>query len=239
MILLGYDIEATGLDKHKDRMIEVGLVLYSTGQRRILESTGFLVKSDGVLVTEEVTKITGITQAAVDRFGYEPGDTLDDIVRFMKEADAIVAHNGKRFDFPFTQNTANRLGWVLPDKLTIDTMFDIPGVDGEQLITMCAKHGFVGGQHSALSDANDVIRLMSYHDSDAIVERAKSPLVVVLSHQDRGSNADAKKFKFRWNPDLKIWWKAVKETDVEGLAAKVPFSVSVAGKEISLEQLWD
>src|SRR5690348_14214067 len=103
MILLSYDIEATGLDKQKDRMIEVGLALYSTGQRKILESTGFLVQSDGVLITPEITEITGITQAAADRFGYPPEEALIALADFMEHADAVIGHNVIRFDKPFTE----------------------------------------------------------------------------------------------------------------------------------------
>ncbi len=198
------------------------------------------MQSDGVAVPAEVTEKTGITQAAIDRFGYEPGDALDSVIEFAEQADAIVTHNGKRFDIPVTLNAAKRLNRTFPEKLVVDTMFDIPGIEGEQLITMCAKHGFVSqNQHSALNDAINVIQLMSFHNFDAIVERAKSPLVVILSHQDRMNNADAKKFKFRWNPDRKIWWKAVKETDVNVLANQVPFPISVAGKEVVLEEIWD
>lgn len=241
MIILSYDLETTGLDKQKDRMIEVGLALYSTAQDKILESTGFLVQSDGVPITEEITKITGITQDAADRFGYDPSDALDDIIKFSEQADAIATHNGIRFDMPFTHNTAKRLGRLFPEKLVIDTMTDIPGVDGEKLITMCAQHGFVNmHQHSAEDDAKSVLKLMSFHNFEAIAERARQPVVILLSHAPRTStNAENKKFKFRWNPGLKIWWKAVKEPDIENLVRQFPFDVSRAGKEISLDQLQD
>jgi DNA polymerase III epsilon subunit-like protein len=239
MILCAYDIETTGLDLYEDRMIEVGLVLYSTGQKKILESTGFLVQSDGVLITEEITKITGITQAAVDRFGYDPADAIDDLRRYAADADAIIGHNVLRFDKPISDNASKRMNkGLLDDKLWIDTMTDIPGVMGEQLITMCAKHGWVNpNQHSAEDDAKDVLKLISNYKIEEVVERAQSPDVVMQSHQDRDHNQDAKKFKFRWNPDYKIWWKAVKEMDVDGLANQVPFSMSMLDKTVSIEML--
>lgn len=240
MILLSYDIETTGLDKQKDRMIEVGLALYSTGQRKILESTGFLVQSDGVPITSEITEITGITQAAVDKFGYDPGDALDSFKEFVQHADAVIGHNVNRFDKPVTEIAAKRLNRFLPEKVWIDTMTDIPGVVGEQLITMCAKHGFINpNQHSAEDDAKAVLKLSAFYDIDKILERAKSPLVIIQSHQERYKNDDAKKFKFRWNPEFKIWWKPVKEMDIEALAALVPFQMSRLDKGISLEQLQD
>jgi DNA polymerase III epsilon subunit-like protein len=235
MILCAYDIETTGLDLREDRMIEVGLVLYSTGQKKILESTGFLVHSDGVLITEEITGITGITQVAVDRFGYDPADAIDDLRRYASDADAIIGHNVLRFDKPITDAASKRLDkGSLDDKLWIDTMTDIPGVMGEQLITMCAKHGWVNpNQHSAEDDAKDVLKLISNYKIEDVVERAKSPTVVMQSHQDRENNADAKKFKFRWSPDWRIWWKLVKEMDLDGLANQVPFEMSRVDKEIA------
>jgi len=243
VILLSYDVETTGLDKQKDRIIEIGLALYSTGQRKILESTSFLVQSD-VPISAEVTEITGITQAAVDKFGYDPGDALDSFIDFAQQAEAIIGHNVIKFDRPITENAAKRLSRVLPEKLWIDTMTDIPNVKGEQLITMCAKVGILlTGAHSALVDAMGVLGMAQFHSQDSaksfekMAERAMSPIVLLQSHQDRNSNADAKKFQFRWNPNFKLWWKPVKEMDVEALANQVPFKMSRLGKEITIEQL--
>jgi hypothetical protein len=118
-------------------------------------------------------------------------------------------------------------------------MEDIPGVEGEQLITMCAKKGFVNPeQHSALNDAQATMKLAMSYDIDAIVARAKIPTVIVQSLAPRTTNnSENKKYKFRWNPDLKIWWKAVKETDVTELANRVPFQISVLDKSVTIEQL--
>lgn len=239
MILCSYDIESTGLDKTKDRIIEVGLALYSTGQQKILESTGFLVKpSDDVVVSQEITDITGITQSAVDRFGYSLAGAFESILNFMNEAEAVIGHNVLRFDKPMTEAEAKRIGCTLPDKLWIDTMTDLPNTKGEQLITMCAKQGWVNpNQHSAEDDAKSVLKLIQAYDIDKIIERAKSPTILVRSHQDRNNNADAKKFHFRWSPNQKIWWKSVKEMDIDELAKQVPFSMSILGKEVTLEQL--
>lgn len=234
MIILGFDIETTGLDKYKDRIIEMGLVLYSTTQHKILESTGFLLQPEDVRVSEEITGLTGITQAAVDKFGYEQNFGLDEFCRYADDAEAIIGHNIIRFDMPVTKNTASRLGHPLPDKLIIDTMTDIPNVDGEQLITMCAKQGFVNPhQHSAEDDAKATIKLASCYDFEAVIERAKSPTIVVRSHQGRDENDKVKKLKFRWNPNLKCWWKPIKQEDLPQLKEKASFEISVLDKAIA------
>jgi len=244
MILLGFDTETTGLNKQNDRIEEMGCVLYSTTLHRVLESAGYFSQTDGVLITPENTGLTGITQAAADRFGYEPGDALDTFISFATEADAIIGHNSNRFDLAVLQNAAKRLGRVLPEKLSIDTMTDIPGVKGEQLITMCAKAGFTYKAHGALADANAVIDLAEYHAAhfpersfEKIAERAQSPLVLLQSLQDRKNNDAAKKLQFRWNPDKKIWWKAAKEMDVQALAEAASFKIVYIDKSITYEEL--
>ena len=243
MIITALDVESTGLDKNKDRILEVGLVLFSTGQNRVLESAGFLVQSDGVVVSDEITEITGITQAAVDKFGYDTKQALDSIEYFVGQSDAVLAHNGTRFDKPMVDNSAKRSTFNLTEKLWIDSMVDLPGVKGEQLITMAAKAGILlTGAHGALADASATLEMVRRHAQepekswDRIVERAKSPIVLIQSHQARDKNSDAKKFKFRWNPDRKIWWKAVKEMDLEGLK-ETPFDWSSIDKSITIEML--
>jgi DNA polymerase III alpha subunit (gram-positive type) len=238
MILLAFDLETTGLNITDDRPIEVGLILHSTGQNRTLESTSFLVKSD-VVVSTEVTEITGITQAAVNKFGYDSESGLRTVQEWFENADAIIGHNVLRFDKRVLDAWVKRHGASLPDKLWIDTMTDIPGVAGEKLGYMAANHGFLNlFPHGALADCQTVLKMASMYNIDEIVKRANTPTIVVRAHQDKNHNQDAKKQKFRWNPDYKIWWKAVKQTDVEELSKVCPFDISIADKSIDLDQLW-
>lgn len=243
MIILAFDFETSGLDKQKDRIIEIGLALYSTGQRRVLDSVGFLVNPDGITVAEEITAITGIYQSAVETFGFSEEAALDAFFEMYNKSEAIIGHNILRFDLPVLHNAMDRLGYDrLEPKLAIDTMTDIPDVKGEQLVTMCAKAGFLYDAHSALDDAKAVLKLIErYQPFDGIVERAKSPTVVLRSLQNNTTenNKVARKAGFRWNGDFKIWWQSVKEMDVEKLAKSYPFAMEYVSKDITLEQLRD
>jgi DNA polymerase III epsilon subunit-like protein len=249
MILASFDFESTGVDLREDRIIEVGLALYSTGRERVLEQTSFLVEPVDKKVTDEIAGITRIDQEMTDRFGKGQEDVLGACAEYFSAADAVIGHNICRFDLPLLWNTASRLNYGLPDRLAIDTMSDIPGVKGEKLITMCANAkdpktgrdvGFTYDKHCALDDAKAVLRLISWHEIDGLIERAKSPWFVVLSHQDRSKaqNKAARKAGFRWNGDWKVWHKAVKEIDFAELKSSVPFDISIT-KDITLEQLRD
>lgn len=238
MILLSADLETTGLKFERDRPIEVGAILYSTGQEKCLESSGYLVKTD-VPISAEITKLTGITQSAVDKFGYDPKNALEAFLDIAENADAFIGQNIKRFDKVMFEHWARRHGLVLPNKLWIDTRTDLPGVEGKHLGYMAADAGFLNMfPHSALADCQTVIKLLKGHDIDKVVERAQSPEIVLLAHQKREDNDLAKKRKFRWNPDYKVWWKVVKQMDAKDETDAAPFNVSFAPPEILIEKLW-
>jgi DNA polymerase-3 subunit epsilon len=238
MILAGFDIESTGLDKVQDRPIEVGIALWTTKYNRSLDTRALLIKSDGVPVTDEITEITGITQSMVDNFGYEPSEAFDEMMYFMDKAEAIVAFNGRRFDVPMCHAWAKRVKKDFPDKLLIDPFTDVP-MKGQELITMCAKLGIYYDAHEAGADVGAMLRLVAKFPFEVVLERAKSPIVVVQSKQDFSNNKAAKRHKFRWNNDHRIWWKAVKEIDLNDLSAQVNNEFSLQVLDLLPEELED
>jgi Exonuclease len=239
MIWLSLDFETTGLDVNNDRPIEVGAILWSTGQHKILEAADFLVKSD-VPIPKEITDITSIHQIAVDRFGFDSPSAVDNVLAMLELSDAVIGHNIKRFDKRVLESWCLREKRLLGDKLYIDTMTDL-SQEGKKLGYMAleAPRPFINPfPHSAFADALTVICLADQYDTDLIVKRAKSPTLVVQSHQARNANDDAKKFKFRWNPDRKIWWKAIKAIDFEEYQKyNMPFEISVR-QDLHVEDLW-
>ena len=236
MLLLGLDTETTGLDFIESRPIEVGMILYSTGQQKCLESTGFLVKSDKP-ISAEIAKLTGITQSAVDKFGYDSKESLEVVLDMMAQADAVVGQNIIRFDKRMLEAWGSRHGLTIPEKLYIDTLTDLPGVEGKHLGYQAADHGFLNlFPHSALSDVQTCIKLVSMYDIDKVVERAKSPLVILKAHVTFDTNKLAKARKYRWFAESKLWWKAVKQMDVPAETAHQEFDISFIN-DIPLEKL--
>lgn len=236
MIIAAFDVEATGLDVAKDRVIEVGLILYSTGQNKCLESIGMLVQSD-VAISQEITDITGITQAAVSKFGYASEDALDTTLDLISQADAVIGHNVIRFDKRMLDNWAKLYGREVPKKLWIDTTTDIPGVEMGKLSYVAADHSFLNlFPHSALADCQTVIKLVSMYDIEVVAARARQPVVILKAHVDFDNNKLAKKRKYKWFPDSKLWWKMVKESDLDEEVKAAPFDVSIV-KDIPEETL--
>ena len=236
-ILMGFDAETTGLDVINDRPIEVGAILYSTGQARTMESAGFLVKSD-VAVSPFITKLTGITSAALAKFGYDSLDALETVIDMANQADAIVGHNVLRFDKRVVEAWAARHQLKFPEKLWIDTRTDLPGVESKGLTYMAADHGFLNlFPHGALTDVQTCLKIVSMYDIDVVVARAKEPVVILKAHVSFANNAVAKARKYGWYAPEKIWYKVVKQSDVPAETSHGEFDVSFV-TDIPVEKLW-
>jgi DNA polymerase III epsilon subunit-like protein len=241
MIVTGIDLESTGLNKTTDRTIEVGLVLWSTNFRRGLETSSFLVDSEGVAVTPEITRITGVHPAMVTSFGWSVDSAWEEIRRFVSRSEAVVAFNGRRFDIPMLKNWGKRMGEEFPDMLVIDPYEDMPenmdsaspGMRPQELITMCAKNGIYYDAHEALADVNGMLKLMSKRPLEFVLERAKSETIIVRAVTSRYDNTAVKQNKFRWyndNAGTKFWWKKLKRIDL-------PILIQEVDNEFGLEEI--
>jgi DNA polymerase-3 subunit epsilon len=237
MILLSLDFETTGLEDTAE-VTEVGAVLYTTGQKRVLEAAGFLVKTN-LLVNQEVIKKTGIHPKMLEKFGYPSDDSLATLIEMYNQADAVIGQNVIRFDKKVLERWALKHQASFDGKLWIDTRTDLPGVEGKSLTYMLADHGVINPfPHMALSDCLSVLILAERYPIEKIVERAKSPTIVLIAKQDRSDNNLAKQRKFRWNPDYKIWWKTIKEIDFAEETTGAPFPIAIAPATVLIEKLW-
>jgi DNA polymerase-3 subunit epsilon len=225
MLLCSLDFETTGLDSANDRVTEVGAVLYSTTRDRQLMTKGYFVDNE-TPISKEITDITGISTSMIDKFGLSSRSALDDLLNMIDMSEAVIGQNILDFDWPFLKNWCIREKQDLPDRLIIDTRMDLPGVVSKHLGYMCADAGFLNPfPHCAISDALSVIRLVADHDIEAVIARAKSPRVSLVADVDFDHNHLAKQRKYAWNPDRKVWFKNLKEMDVDDEVKNAPFNV--------------
>jgi DNA polymerase III, epsilon subunit and related 3'-5' exonucleases len=76
-LLMGIDLETTGLDPAMDEIIEAGIVLWDTEPNRMVSSFSLLVS--GVRVPEEIIYLTGITPKMRADFGAPIASILGEI----------------------------------------------------------------------------------------------------------------------------------------------------------------
>ncbi len=223
MILLGVDVETTGLNHLSDEVTEVGAVLWCTEKSTPLRLFSKFVQAK-VPISEEITQLTGITQEMVDKYG-EPADAVaEELKDFAKDSEALVAHNAV-----FDINFLNGMGFVY-DRPVIDTRVDIkyPGfVTTRKLTHLAADHGFANPfAHRALFDVLTMLRVLEKYDFYEVLARSKEPLVRASAQVSFAKKDLAKARGYSWDADNKTWFKEMKKSDAELEAKEAPFNVS-------------
>jgi hypothetical protein len=196
-----------------------------------------LVKTDKT-ITPYISGITNVHPVAVEKFGYEPETVLPILIEMMENADYIIGYNCRRFDYHVLSQWAQRAGQSMPPRLWVDVYADLPWtVPVGKLSHTAADHGILNlFPHSALADCQTTLAIANKYDPQLLVDRAKSPVVILRSLASRAENDVVKQYKFRWNPGRKWWWKPVKEQDVDEVVKTVPFGVSIE-KDVTFEEL--
>lgn len=99
--ILIYDTETTGLplfdkpSEHPDQphVIQLAAELCEEESGHVLASINFLIKPDGWTISEEITKLAGITQERAEKFGIPMSFVLPFFMNMWKKCTKRVAHN--------------------------------------------------------------------------------------------------------------------------------------------------
>jgi len=157
------DLETTGLKKDEHEIIELGLVKVS-----ISPSTGSIAKIYGCLslfeqpsqpITEEITKITGITNEMVE------GQKIEDssVEQIFGNVALVIAHNAS-FDRGFFDKrfpTLSNLPWACSIK---DMDWTAYGLEGNKLLYLLYQCGYFYEAHRADIDCIATLRLFQSHE---------------------------------------------------------------------------
>lgn len=153
---VAFDVETTGLDSKKDRIIEVGAILFENGHT--VETYSSLVNPE-VKISKEATTINHITNGMVKKAPTED-IVCKELVKFLGDAlheqTPICAHNAD-FDMSFLSQALMRQGYdaqiLCLDTLSLSRKI-IPGLSNYKQTTV-AKHFNIKNkqEHRAISDA--------------------------------------------------------------------------------------
>jgi DNA polymerase III subunit epsilon len=230
MILLGADTETTGLDASRDRITEIGLVLYDADSGQPVQIYGALVKP-GIPIPTELETLTGITNAMVDVHGIEPKKMLQAINAMAAKAQFFVAHNAE-FDKGMIDAEYKRQGLAMPTLPFIDTRTDMPVTayslgKSASLRYLAADHGFVYPAHRAVNDVLAMLEILGRYDLNETIKRAQTPNVKVRAVVSFDERQQAKERSYFWDGEKKVWWKPLKVDEVAAEKEAAPFSVVV------------
>jgi DNA polymerase-3 subunit epsilon len=206
------DLETTGLDPNKEKIIEIGMVrcLYSPSANLItsVESAVSLYQDPGRPISEFITKLTGITDEKVK------GQRISrrTVASFLQGNPLMVAHNAgfdRRFfevEFPGTY-----LLWACS---SLDPDWRDLGFEGIKLEYLVFKHGYFYEGHRAETDCW-ALSLLLERNPEALRRIVAAPGIDRYLIKATGAPFELKgtlrKCGFKWNADEKTW--QLKTTD--------------------------
>lgn len=230
MYVLGLDFETTGLDESKDRVIEVGAILYDTVRNMPIQVLNELIlpEPEGLKeLSPEVRAITGLTPEIVTEWGLGMCQIKHKFTSLIMAAEHVVAHNAP-FEEGFLRRELIRVSpeyiGLLNEIQWIDTRTDLPlkayqKGRSSSLTYLAADHGFLNPfPHRAFSDVLTMMKLFMEYPTSVIVERSKSPTLEIEAVVDFHQKDFAKEAGFHWDGERKKWVRNIKECDLEELS---------------------
>ncbi len=215
MLVLGLDLETSGLDKSECDILEFGAALWNVKEKRPIY---LFSKFNGDFKSEiplEIENLIGLKAAEVRKWGKPLRECLDELSKLIKAADYIVAHNGTSFDKPFLEHTYKSIGFKMPEKKWIDTQIDLPFPDSvgtRKLSYLACEHGFMNPfPHRAITDVLTTLKLMAQYDFETIVSIASSPLVQVIAQVSYDERHKPRQAGFRWDSQRKFWYLDIRQ----------------------------
>ena len=221
------DVETTGLDHHRDEVIELGLVRFEHVEGQVLRVTGAFgaLREPGVPIGPKISRLTGITPGMVAGRAID----LDAVADMLTGVDLVIAHNAA-FDRPFCEAlhpAFSHLSWAC----SVDEVdWAAAGFDGARLGHLLLQAGWFHDGHRALDDCHallQLLRLMRTDGGSGGDMSLLSGLAASAAETRRRVWADGAPFErkdllkargYRWFPGSstarKAWWRDVPEDQV-------------------------
>ncbi len=172
--LVFFDIEATGLNVIKDRIVQLAMIKYSPGNSEPVE-LDMLINPGPVLISEEAYAVHGISAAMVaNKPTFQ--QISQKVMDFVGNAD-LAGYNSDRFDIPMLMEELHRSGFTLEmkNRRTIDVQKIFYKMEPRTLSAAyklyCKKH--IENAHDALADVRATVEVLQgqvdrYKDMDYI-----------------------------------------------------------------------
>ena len=210
------DVETTGLDAARDKIIELAIVTMTISNLRgdlldIAPPVSFL-EDPGTPLTDEIVRLTGLSDG--DLIGEKFDD--DTIITMLANADVIVAHNAGGFDRAFVVQRFPEIGahpWACSLR-EVDWLSH--GLSGSASVgaLLTASGLFSPSAHRAGADAWATAVLLAMPSSDGctiaahLCERARKTTCRLYAIGAPFSvKSDLKSAGYRWCATRRSWWR--------------------------------
>lgn len=210
------DVETTGLNPEKDKIIEVGLLEFAVEKDQaptIVEVYGAM-EDPGIEIPTEITKLTGIKN---DLLKNRVIDWLK-VKSHFKRASIVIAHNAK-FDRSFllrrseVSEEVKDVHWACSIR-HID--WKKKGMQTKVLGYLAAEHGFLNPfSHRAVFDCATTFKLISPYLDEIIKKSYEKEYKLLAIGAPFEVKDELKSRGYRWDQNLRVWSTIVTESDLE------------------------
>lgn len=220
--VLVLDFESTGRETDKDRITEIGAVLWDPVKKSILSEVEWLLwDSSYPKIPKEVVKLNNLTDEKLEKEGQDPEECLIKLQKTIKEVDHVVAFN-KKFDQNLFISECNRHALTIPDTPWVCGLFDLPypkRLRGRylKLMYLALEHGITVDPtklHRATEDVKLLVQILEKYNWGDLLEYYNTPTVKVRADTQYEQRQLAKDAGFRWDPDNRYWWKEIKQNEL-------------------------
>lgn len=245
MRILGLDLETTGLEIQKDRILKLGVALLDTAisfKQPLIEKEWTLWHTSYPPVKPDAFVAHGIHSKTCEEFGESPMEVLQQLTLWCEshEIKILMGHNSNNFDIPMIIANCDAFAphckSYFEKALKIDSAQDIPYPDiiqTRKLSHLAAEHGFINPfPHSALSDIRTMFEIFSRYSEqiDLILSRAKSKTITIQAGVDFHTKEYAKARRFNWDSQNQRWLKKIKECDLDKEIAEAQFAIKIVNE---------
>ncbi len=209
MLIIGIDIETTGLNADKDAIIEFAAVLWDTRKNVPMKIVSELIYDNinKIILSKVITDLTSLDTKDLEKYGSNLEIVKEQFINLLSLTNVCCVHNGIHFDRQFIENSFDKTS--LPTIQWIDTSFDIPypeSIKTRKLDYLCYEHGFSPlFKHRALFDVFSMLKILSQYDYEEILHNSKHQLVSCLVKIDYENRHTLKEKGFFWNSERRMW----------------------------------
>ncbi|MAJ44636.1 MAG: DNA polymerase III subunit epsilon [Candidatus Marinimicrobia bacterium] len=215
------DVETTGANRENDKIIEIALKLVKvdkqSGNIISFESLYESFQDPQENITNEITKITGITDEMIK--GHEIN--WDKVQLIFEKSDIILAHNAG-----FDRSFVDRYLPLSKNKIWACSINDIDWLERDftkqGLEILCFWHGFYYDSHRALNDVDALIHLLCHNSYkinnplSELIENSKIPYYKMIARDSAFEMKDIlKSNNYWWDGKNRYWWKRIDHSEIE------------------------
>jgi len=222
LIAIFLDVETTGLNVEEAEIIELGMIAFEFSKDgrifKIIDEFDKFEEPKKGEIPQEITDITNITNEMVK------GKSIDDeeVNKFISDAVIVIAHNAN-FDRQFVEKRFSVFKDIAWGCSINDVSWKENGLAARNLEYLAYMYGYFYDAHRASYDCRASVHLLTQKlpKSNELVlnnllKTARNKTARVFAEKAPFDKKDQlKERNYKWNPDRKVWFIDVNESDME------------------------